>query len=124
MPRKQFIELPTISTRNAEQWLNKVCSSALLEIKERGVLIFCETIDTANTIEGMLKGMQGVTLIKKYTINNMNQERQIEMVEKGEIIVATMIAGRGTDIKTNEIEESGNLKLRKNNITFNNRFGP
>jgi preprotein translocase subunit SecA len=41
----------------------------------------------------------------------MNQERHVEAIRKGEIIVATMIAGRGTNIQTKEIEESGGLHI-------------
>jgi preprotein translocase subunit SecA len=46
-----------------------------------------------------------------YTMNNMNQEREIEKINKGEIIIATNLAGRGTDIKTDEIEKYGGLHI-------------
>jgi hypothetical protein len=33
-------------------------------------------------------------------MNNMNQEKDIKKIYAGEIIIATNLAGRGTDIKT------------------------
>jgi preprotein translocase subunit SecA len=44
-------------------------------------------------------------------MNNMNQEREIEKANAGEIIIATNLAGRGTDIKTDEIEKNGGLHV-------------
>jgi preprotein translocase subunit SecA len=110
--KKQFIDLPTILIKDEKEWLNEVCSSALLEFKkDRGILIVCETIHTANAIADALKVMHGLKSVKLYTMNDRNQERNVEAIEKGEIIVATMIAGRGTDIQTKEIEETGGLHI-------------
>lgn len=44
-------------------------------------------------------------------MNNMNQELGIEKINPGEIIIATNLAGRGTDIKTDAIEESGGMHV-------------
>jgi len=44
-------------------------------------------------------------------MNNMNQERGIEKINPGEIIIATNLAGRGTDIKTDTIEKSGGMHV-------------
>ena len=109
--KKQFIELPIIVKRQYSEWLNKICSSSMLEIeKERGVLIICETIESANTIASNLKEC-GASIVKLYTMNDMSQERYVEKINKGEIIVATMIAGRGTDINADEIEDLGGLHI-------------
>ncbi|CAF4740961.1 unnamed protein product, partial [Rotaria sp. Silwood2] len=44
-------------------------------------------------------------------MNNMDQEKSIERIKRGEIIIATNLAGRGTDIKTDEIEKYGGLHI-------------
>ena len=44
-------------------------------------------------------------------MNNMNQEKEVEKIGCGEVIIATNLAGRGTDIKTNEIEEYGGMHV-------------
>ncbi len=44
-------------------------------------------------------------------MNSMNQEREIEQINVGEIIIATNLAGRGTDIKTDEIEKNGGMHV-------------
>lgn len=41
----------------------------------------------------------------------MNQEREIEKINPGEIIIATNLAGRGTDIKTDDIEKNGGMHV-------------
>jgi preprotein translocase subunit SecA len=109
--KNQFKEQPIILKRNKSEWLKEICSSSLLEIeKERGVLILCETIESANSIAKSLKN-NGASIIKLYTRNDMNQERNVEKINKGEIIVATMIAGRGTDINAELIKDFGGLHI-------------
>ena len=44
-------------------------------------------------------------------MNNMNQEKQIETIQQGDIIIATNLAGRGTDIQTDAIEATGGLHV-------------
>ncbi|CAF2897179.1 unnamed protein product, partial [Rotaria sp. Silwood2] len=51
------------------------------------------------------------SIIKLYIMNNMDQEKSIERIKRGEIIIATNLAGRGTDIKTDEIEKYGGLHI-------------
>ncbi len=48
---------------------------------------------------------------KLYTSNDMNQEKNVEAINSGEIIVANTLPGRSTDIKTNNIEEYGGLHV-------------
>lgn len=54
-------------------------------------------------------------------MNNMNQERQVERIFPGEIILATNLAGRGTDIKTDEIEKNGGMHVILTFIPSNQR---
>ena len=41
----------------------------------------------------------------------MNQETEIQKIRSGEIIVATNLAGRGTDINTEKIEDYGGMHV-------------
>jgi hypothetical protein len=109
---KQYLELSTVVAANETKWLNEICSSAINEAnKERGTLIICETIEHTKLIADKLKSEYRAGAIKLYTMNNMNQEREIEKVNPGEIIIATNLAGRGTDIKTDEIEKNGGMHV-------------
>ena len=44
-------------------------------------------------------------------MNNMNQEGEIKKIGVGEIIIATNLAGRGTDIKADETETNGGMHV-------------
>jgi len=109
---KQYIEYETIILQNESKWLQEICFNAILEAKKmRGILVICETIEHTFIISEELKNKYRRNTIKLYTMNNMNQEKQIENVLPGEIIIATNLVGRGTDIKTNEIEDYGGLHV-------------
>ncbi|CAF1442881.1 unnamed protein product [Adineta steineri] len=110
--RKQHISFPDLVVDNEREWLNEVCSSAMNESsKERGTLIICETIERCKIIEERLQEKYRSSAVKLYTMNDMDQEKNIEIINCGEIIVATNLAGRGTDIKTNNIEKYGGLHV-------------
>ena len=72
-------------------------------------------IEHAEHIAKLLHEKHNTRNVKIYTMNNMNQEREVERIASGEIIVATNLAGRGTDINTDEIEEYGGMHVL---ITF------
>lgn len=76
-----------------------------------GVLIICETIMQANVMGEHLRARYRPNAIKTYTMSNMSQEKQIEKVLPGDIIIATNLAGRGTDIQTDVIQKSGGMHV-------------
>lgn len=76
-----------------------------------GVLIICETIEQANVLNERLRACYRPSAIKLYTMNNMNQERQIEKIMPGDVVIATNLAGRGTDIHTDDIEQWGGMHV-------------
>ncbi|CAF4022221.1 unnamed protein product, partial [Rotaria sordida] len=110
--RKQYLSLPDIVAMNETEWLEEICHSAMNESsKERGTLVICETIEHSILIAKKLQQDYRSSGIKLYTMNNMNQEKNVETVYPGEIIIATNLAGRGTDIKTDQIEKNGGLHV-------------
>lgn len=110
--QKQYLELPSIVAINELKWLEEICNRSIIESqKDRGTLIICETIAHAKIISEKLQDKYRKGAVKLYDMNNMNQEKDIEKISKGEIIVATNLAGRGTDIKTDEIEENGGMHV-------------
>lgn len=110
--KKQYLPLPSIVAINKNDWLNEICHSAINESnKGRGTLIICETIEHSEVIAEKIRQEYRSSSIKLYTMNNMNQEKNVEIVHSGEIIIATNLAGRGTDIKTHEIEQYGGLHV-------------
>ena len=114
--QKQYLELEPIVSEDEDNWLKAIARQVLLDVKkERGILIICETIEHANRISETLKTRMRANAIKLYTMNNMNQEKNVEKILRGEVIIATNLAGRGTDIQTDEIEETGGLHVM---VTF------
>ena len=110
--QKQYVEYPTVVSKNETKWIQEICRASLVETtKNRGVLIICETIEQANQIGARLKEKHRPSAIKLYTMNNMNQEKQVEKILPCEIIIATNLAGRGTDIQADDIEHSGGLHV-------------
>ena len=111
---KQFLELKSAMTFTAsiEMWLQEVTSNLEVEIKKgRGCLVICETIEDANHIYERLKQTSRHGAIKLYTQNGIDQEKDIVAISPGEVIIATNLAGRGTDINTDKIEATGGLHV-------------
>ena len=110
--QKQYLELETIVAQDESKWAEQICSTVLIETKkDRGILIICENIAHANQLSELLKLEHRSSAVKLYTMNNMNQEKHVEKILPGEIIIATNLAGRGTDIRTDKIEEFGGLHV-------------
>ena len=77
--------------------------------KKRATLIVAEDIQQAKTIYKLLRAQYGIRQLKLYTQNNKGQEDLIASVSPGDIIVATNLAGRGTNINTDAVEIYGGL---------------
>lgn len=109
---KQFMELCSIIKESEQEWLDEILKNVLLEIqKDRGILLICQTIQQANHLSGLLKAKLRPSSVKLYVRNDLDQERNVEKILPGEVIIATNLAGRGTDIQTHEIEETGGLHV-------------
>ena len=110
---KQYFQLPTLLIDSHVSWIKEVSKSAIGEAsKGRGVLVICESINCVLEIEKMLKHFDYPdSRVVSYTNNNKNDARIIKHLQPGRIILATNLAGRGTDIKTADIEKAGGMHV-------------
>ncbi|CAF1350788.1 unnamed protein product [Didymodactylos carnosus] len=95
---------------------NNIVESSINKLNNgRGVLIITKYIKEVDEIKNRLitAGYDG-TKIKQYRTEDESNIIEEEM-KPSEIIIATNIAGRGTDIRTNKIEKNGGLHVL---ITF------
>ncbi|CAD8109129.1 unnamed protein product [Paramecium sonneborni] len=112
MTKKKFVEYPTAILNNEYEQIQNICNSAIDETKNgRAVLIISETINFTEKIYQNLLKIYESRLLKLYHMNNMNLEQKIQNISKGEIIVATNLAGRGTDIKADSIQNEGGIHV-------------
>ncbi|CAC5367806.1 unnamed protein product [Mytilus coruscus] len=77
--------------------------------KQRAVLVICEDINTAEELKKKLTDRVSAS-VALYIRNDENDENIHSRLKAGDVIVATNIAGRGTDIAIDEsIEKAGGL---------------
>ena len=111
---KMFTENPGVLVENSAQWIQAIISGVKREISaHRAVLIICETIQAVLNIEEALR-LANVDNIKRYTRSDCDDEAEVvsQKLKPGDIIIATNLAGRGTDIKTtDELESNGGLHV-------------
>jgi len=109
---KQYKELPAVLSSNKSDWMSEVCFETLHELKKsRGVLIICKTIDEVTSLEAHIKRQCQSANIKTYTMDGCDQEKAIERILPGDIIIATSLAGRGFDIKADAINKFGGMHV-------------
>jgi preprotein translocase subunit SecA len=101
----------------------RAAESALFQAKkDRSVLVLCKSIYEADRLEECVSEhrcfSRGSMVLKKYTMNddgNGNdtaQAMQVERVNEGEIVFSTLLASRGTDIRTTQrVENAGGLHV-------------
>lgn len=132
--QKQFIRFPGKVSID-ENFANDVAIAALGEMmrtkngKEeadpRAVLIICRSIFDAEMIIEELKS-ESIAADLKYQLHKYVDESQVCVTQKtlrpGDIVVATNLAGRGTDFNTSkELEENGGLHVIEAFLPCNKR---
>ncbi|AFC70032.1 preprotein translocase subunit SecA [Rickettsia amblyommatis] len=108
---KKFIEIDG-EVVDDEIFSKKVADDTIAEIKSgRSSLIICETIKDAKTIQEILKSKNQDIIIRTF-FDEENAHITKEEIKPGEVVIATNIAGRGTDFKTSvELENNGGLHV-------------
>ncbi|CAF0891538.1 unnamed protein product [Adineta ricciae] len=123
----QFVAYPDQVRFSEDAWLNECVRSVYIEskIQQRAVLVICETRLDAMQIRKTLieKDKQLERMIKLYTRSDNDERRAVEYVlDCGEIIIATNLAGRGTDIETtHNVERNGGLHVLLTFLPMNTR---
>jgi superfamily II DNA/RNA helicase len=104
-----------IIAHDRQNWLNgmqkKVVSVA--SNQQRAVLVVCENIELANSIYDRLKADASIQVVKYVSsFDEAFKEKQHQEVLPGQVIIATNLAGRGTDLKpSKELLNNGGLHV-------------
>lgn len=101
---------------NKEEWIEAIKHSVnrQLEAKKRASLIICQTVAEVELLQAKLKDDYPSLQVYKSSLEELSflSEKQETLVRPGDLIIATNLAGRGTDLKTSpELESNGGLHV-------------
>ena len=110
------------------KWKAEICRTLKYEIaptswggKGRAALVICEDIKTAKQIKEWVEEDDNAKVIL-YTQGSHGQQFEGRNLSPGEVVVATNLAGRGTDIKVStEVNQSGGLFVLVTFLPINKR---
>nr|XP_046237205.1 protein translocase subunit SecA-like [Scatophagus argus] len=113
--RRKLFEVEGVILHDEEKWIENICNVVTEQTHptpcraERAVLVICETINRAKVLHNALGDK--VPNKRLYINNNMdNTEIFAKKLEAGHVIIATNLAGRGTDLQvSDQVKEAGGL---------------
>ncbi|XP_032400584.1 protein translocase subunit SecA [Etheostoma spectabile] len=113
--RRKLFEVEGVIVSDEKEWIKKICNVVTAKSNptpyraQRAVLVICETIKRAKVVHHELGDkVPNKTL---YINNNMdNTAIFAKKLEAGEVLIATNLAGRGTDLQvSDEVKTAGGL---------------
>ena len=108
-----FIQLPGKMYSDRTSWLDGILETVNEQIKDRdenrrAVLIICDNVSDVLDIKERLRSDYPDAMDYKSSYENF----EIDEMRPGDVIVATNLAGRGTDLKTSDaLESNGGLHV-------------
>uniref|UniRef100_A0A182X6A2 Uncharacterized protein n=1 Tax=Anopheles quadriannulatus TaxID=34691 RepID=A0A182X6A2_ANOQN len=110
---KQFEECESVICSNCEDWKQEIRQEVnkLINTENRSVLMICETVQDVEALQLTLGSEEHKNIL---TYKRDYEELTIakDGLKSGHIIIATNLAGRGTDIKiSEELEKAGGLHV-------------
>ena len=114
--RRFCLEEDHLLAPTQKQWLDNVAQATKTQVeKNRAVLVVCENIKAAEAVYDKLSRQKETCKIVKYvsSFDTEFQKKQHDTaLTSGDVIVATNLAGRGTDLKiSDQLAQNGGLHV-------------
>ncbi len=107
------IDYPDQLVATSTQWELTTVSATLEETNRgRAVLVLCETVEDLKQLKGALSRHLSKDRIMSYARNDVEEDVLPEQMGVGDILLATNLAGRGTDLSVSDaVEAKGGLHV-------------
>ena len=103
-----------------EKWIDGIlsgvkslCCVKSNEHNRRAVLLICENISDVEKLRKMMQPLSNSDVLRNvYVFDRAYRKSEFQQLEPGDVIIATNIAGRGSDFHTSEeLERNGGLHV-------------
>ncbi|OCT68716.1 hypothetical protein XELAEV_18040004mg [Xenopus laevis] len=134
MPTHRYtkkVELPVLQVEGGRDlWITEICKCIKSRIspthlfKSQAVLVICEDMKTANELNKNLMELEDIAHLMNITMYTRSDKHTVEIktFDSGSVILATNLAGRGTDIKvTEQVNCNGGLFVILTHFPSNRR---
>ena len=113
--KRKIIEMPGKILEDDNQWKQAICKCLQKEFQNgRAVLVVCEDIITTGILQSDINETLKPEKLSVYARSDNPDEMNYikEKLGPGEVIIATNLAGRGTDVKvTDDVKRAGGLAV-------------
>jgi len=122
---RNFQEYSPVLVQDQSNWVVKIHDEIVTMFdKNRSVLVICETIEHTKEIRKvLLQNSEKFTLENVKTYQRDATEFEVKILEPKNVIIATNLAGRGTDIKLSKpLKAAGGLHIILSYLPLNARI--